>query len=101
MIGGRKVMIIVNEYFEGNVKSLGFEFDNNPCTAGVILPGDYAFDTEKEEHITITVGAFKICPPGADWKTVRMGDTIVIPPNSSFDVKVDQPASYVCLYKQA
>jgi uncharacterized protein YaiE (UPF0345 family) len=92
-------MITVNEYFEGKVKSLGFEFDNSPYTAGVMLPGDYLFSTEKEEHITVTVGGFKICPPGADWKAVNMGDTIVIPPNSTFDVKVEQPASYICLYK--
>ena len=92
-------MIIVNEYFEGNVKSLGFEFDNIAYTAGVMLPGEYVFNTEKEEHITITVGGLKICPPGAQWKTVKMGDTIVIPPNSSFDLKVEQPVSYVCMYK--
>jgi uncharacterized protein YaiE (UPF0345 family) len=92
-------MIIVNEYFEGNVKSLGFEFDNNPYTVGVMLPGNYSFNTEKEEHITITVGAFKLCPPGADWKTLNKGDTIIIPPNSSFDLKVEQPASYICMYK--
>jgi uncharacterized protein YaiE (UPF0345 family) len=45
-------MFIVNEYFEVNVKSLGFEFDNNPYTVGDMLPGDYSFNPEKEEHIT-------------------------------------------------
>jgi uncharacterized protein YaiE (UPF0345 family) len=92
-------MIEVNKYFDGNVKSLGFELGNNPYTVGVMLPGDYSFNTEKEEHITITVGELRIRPPGTDWKTIQLGDTVVIPPNSTFDLKVEQPASYICMYK--
>ena len=36
-------MVSVNEYFDGNVKSLGFELDGIPYTAGVILAGAYTF----------------------------------------------------------
>ncbi len=92
-------MITVNEYLEGKVKSLGFELEGTRYTAGVLLPGEYSFDTEEEEHITVTVGEFEICPPGANWKTVKIGDTIVIPANSAFDLKVKKPASYICMYK--
>lgn len=92
-------MITVNEYLEGKVKSLGFELEGTRYTAGVLLPGEYSFDTEEEEHITVTVGEFEICPPGANWKTVKIGDTIVIPANSKFDLKVIKPASYICVYK--
>ena len=61
-------MIKVNNYFEGNVKSLGFEREEAAFTAGVVLPGAYTFDTEKEEHLTITVGEIEIQPPGSeDW----------------------------------
>jgi uncharacterized protein YaiE (UPF0345 family) len=31
-------MISVNEYFEGRIKSPGFELDGTPYTAGVLLP---------------------------------------------------------------
>lgn len=92
-------MITVNEYLEGKVKSLGFELEGTRYTAGVLMPGEYSFDTEEEEHITVTVGEFEICPPGANWKTVKIGDTIVIPANSAFDLKVKKPASYICMYK--
>ncbi len=92
-------MITVNEYLEGKVKSLGFELEGTRYTAGVLLPGEYSFDTEEEEHITVTVGEFEICPPGANWKTVKIGDTIVIPANSAFDLKVKKAASYTCMYK--
>ncbi len=92
-------MIKVNEYLEGKVKSLGFELDGSPYTSGVLAPGQYSFNTEKEEHITVTVGEFEIRSAGGDWQLVKVGDTIVIPSSSSFDLKVKKPASYVCMYK--
>ena len=92
-------MIRVNEYLGGKVKSLGFELEGTQYTVGVMLPGEYSFDTEKEEHITVTVGGFEIRPPRAGWKKAKAGDTVVIPPNSKFDLKVEKPASYVCMYK--
>ena len=92
-------MINVNEYFDGRIKSLGFELNGIPCTTGVILPGEYAIDTEKEEHITVTLGGFEIRPPGSDWKTVKIGDTVVIPANATFDLKINETASYICMYR--
>ena len=92
-------MITVNEYLEGKVKSLGFELEGTRYTAGVLMPGEYSFDTEEQEHITVTVGEFEIRPPGANWKTATTGDTIVIPANSAFDLRVKKPASYICVYR--
>jgi uncharacterized protein YaiE (UPF0345 family) len=92
-------MIEVNAYFDGKVKSLGFQRENVPFTAGVVLPGEYTFDTEREEHITVTVGEFEVRPPGGGWKIVKLGETVVIPAKSNFDLKVKRSASYVCMYK--
>jgi len=92
-------MINVNEYFEGQIKSLGFERDSIQYTAGVFSPGTYSLATEKEEHVTVTLGAFEIRLPGSDWKTVKAGETIIIPPNTTFDLKVTKTASYLCMYK--
>ena len=92
-------MITVNEYLEGKVKSLGFELEGTRYTAGVLMPGEYSFDTEEQEHITVTVGEFEIRPPGANWKTVTTGDAIVIQANSAFDLRVKKPASYICVYR--
>ena len=92
-------MINVNEYFEGNIKSLGFEIDGIQYTAGVFSAGTYSITTEKEEHVTVTVGGFEIRLPGSDWKVVTTGDTVVIPPDTKFDLKVTKTASYICVYK--
>jgi len=91
-------MIKVNNYFDGNVKSLGFERAEAAFTAGVVLPGTYTFETEKEEHITITVGEIEAQPPGSEWRIVKTGETVTIPANSSFDLKVKEPASYICRF---
>jgi uncharacterized protein YaiE (UPF0345 family) len=91
-------MIKVNEYLEGKVKSLGFESDGTRYTAGVFLPGEYTFNTEQEEHVTVTVGRLEIQLPGRKWETVKIGETVVIPPSSSFNLKVTQPVSYICRY---
>ncbi len=80
-------MIKVNAYFDGNVKSLGFEREKVAFTAGVVLPGEYTFDTQSEEHLTITVGEIEVQPPGSGWRTVKAGETITIPAKTNFDLK--------------
>ncbi len=92
-------MINLNEYFEGRIKSLGFELKGTRYTAGVVLPGEYTIDTEKEERITATVGEFEVRSPRSDWKTLGIGDTIVIPSNTSFELKLKEPAAYICMYR--
>jgi uncharacterized protein YaiE (UPF0345 family) len=92
-------MIKVNEYLEGKVKSLGFELDGTQYTVGVMLPGEYSFTTEKVEHITVTIGGFEIHPAGANWKKAKAGETVMIRANSTFDLKVKKPTSYICMYK--
>jgi len=92
-------MIKLNEYFDGKVKSLGFELDGIPYTVGVILAGDYTFSTEKNEHIQVVAGEIEIKPPGNAWKKIKKGEAAVIPAKSSFDLKLKKPAAYICAYK--
>jgi len=92
-------MIKLNEYFGGNVKSLGFELDGTPYTVGVILAGDYTFSTEKEEHIQVVAGEIEVKPPGGSWKKIKRAEWVVIPAKSKFDLKLTHPAAYICAYK--
>ena len=92
-------MIKLNEYFGGNVKSLGFELDGTPYTVGVILAGDYTFSTEKEEHIQVVAGEIEVKPPGGSWKKIKRAEGVVIPAKSKFDLKLTHPAAYICAYK--
>jgi purine/pyrimidine-nucleoside phosphorylase len=92
-------MIKVNEYLDGKVKSLGFERDGVSYTSGVMMPGEYSFNTEREEHITVTLGELEVRPPGAGWRAARTGETVVIPAGVSFDLKVQKPATYLCMFR--
>lgn len=92
-------MIKINEYFNGYVKSLGFELGGTPYTVGVILAGAYTFSTEKNEHIQIVAGEIDIKPAGGNWQKLKNGDAIVIPAGISFDLKSKEPAAYICAYK--
>lgn len=38
-------MLKVNEYFDGNVKSIGFEQKGDKATVGVMEAGHYQFNT--------------------------------------------------------
>ena len=53
-------MLKVNEYFDGNIKSIGFNTDTLPATVGVMIPGEYVFNTADKEKMTVISGALPI-----------------------------------------
>jgi len=92
-------MLKVNEYFDGKVKSIGFEDSEGPITSGVMEPGDYSFSTSSKELMTVVTGALEIKRPGdADWVTVLAGKSFDVPADVSFEVRVEQPTAYICRY---
>jgi purine/pyrimidine-nucleoside phosphorylase len=91
-------MIKVNAYFDGKVKSLAFDIDGRAYTAGVFSTGEYTVGTEKEEHVTVSVGELNIRLPAGEWQVVKSGQTIVIPAGIEFEARAEKPASYVCQY---
>jgi purine/pyrimidine-nucleoside phosphorylase len=93
------MVIKVNEYMEGKVKSLGAEFKGERFTAGVMLPGQYRFKTDQEEHITLTVGELNIRLPSENWKKASQGETVIVPSGVGFDLRIDETLSYICFYK--
>lgn len=92
-------MLKVNEYFEGQVKSIGFETSGERCSVGVMAPGEYTFGTAAPERMTVVKGALHVKLPGhIDWETYNAGDDFEVPGDSSFQVKVTEPAAYLCDY---
>lgn len=63
-------MLEVNEYFDGQVKSIGFQTDTPtgvlPASVGVMAPGDYKFGTTEHETMTVVSGALTVKLPGRD-----------------------------------
>jgi len=92
-------MLKVNEYFDGKVRSIGFEDHDGPVTVGVMQAGSYTFSTSSRELMTVITGALTIRRPGdADWETFAPGESFQVHADIAFDVRVEEPSSYVCRY---
>lgn len=86
-----------NTYFEGRVQSIGFERNGRRATAGVIAPGEYHFDTEAPERMTVVSGELQAKPDGASgWTTYPAGTSFEIAGKSGFDVRAANPTAYLC-----
>jgi len=92
-------MFEVNEYFEGNVKSIGFQSSTLPATVGVMAPGEYEFDTSQFETMTVVIGALTVLLPGStEWKTFNASEFFTVKANQKFKAKVQDHTSYLCTY---
>jgi hypothetical protein len=95
-----EVMLKVNEYFDGKVKSIALENNEGNSTVGVMISGDYEFGTSKIEYMTIISGALTVLLPGKnDWETYSKGETFIVQANQKFKVKVKETTAYICTYK--
>ncbi|MFA6945244.1 MAG: pyrimidine/purine nucleoside phosphorylase [Pedobacter sp.] len=93
-------MITVSEYFEGSVKSLGYQSPEGKSTIGVIESGEYEFGTSMHETMIIIEGELEAKLPDNDaWKTFKKGQTFEIDANQSFKVRTSVQTSYLCKYR--
>lgn len=88
-----------NVYFDGKVQSLALNETGGSATVGVVEAGTYTFSTSSEEHMTVVAGTLGVRLPGAEWKTYRAGETFVVPPRLSFEIKANADAAYLCRYR--
>ena len=92
-------MVDVNEYFEGKIKSLGFEKNNTKYTIGVVEPDSYELSTNYIENIEVILGVLEFKRSSREeWETVREGERISIPANKKFQLKAGQTSAYKCYY---
>ena len=93
-------MLDVNEYFEGKVKSIGFQTATLPATVGVMAIGDYEFNTSKKETITVVSGCLKVQLPGSDaWQDFVAGKSFKVGANEKFLLQVAEETAYLCTYE--
>jgi purine/pyrimidine-nucleoside phosphorylase len=89
-----------NIYFNGNVTSRTIIFpDGSKKTLGVMLPGEYEFNTDAKEIMEIISGDLDVLLPGnKDWKTVKDGEAFEVPVKSKFGLKVKTITDYCCSF---
>jgi len=89
-----------NIYFEGKVTSRTVLFaDGSKKTLGIMLAGDYEFNTVDKEIMEVLGGEMDVLLPSSDkWLTFRQGENFEVPANSIFKLKVNSLADYCCSY---
>jgi len=94
------VVKAANIYFDGKVTSRTVEFaDGSVKTLGIMLPGEYKFNTGKPELMEIQSGQLSFCLSGeTQWQDVNGGQSFHVPGNSYFELKVTQVADYICSF---
>jgi uncharacterized protein YaiE (UPF0345 family) len=93
-------MLKVNEYFNGQVKSIGFQTASLPASVGVMSVGEYEFSTSQHEVMTVISGALTVLLPGADdWQIFEQNGSFEVPANTSFQLKVAVETAYLCTYE--
>ena len=89
-----------NVYFEGKVTSRTITFaDGTKKTLGIMLPGDYRFNTDDKELMEIISGTLQVQLPGSkDWQTFQDGTSFEVPAKSAFSLKVATLTDYCCSF---
>ena len=91
---------LANIYFEGKVISRNIYLkDGSKKTLGIMLVGEYEFNTVTRELMEIISGKVKIkLRDDKEWKLITNGMEFNIPKNSSFKLKVLELVNYTCSY---
>ncbi len=89
-----------NIYFDGKVTSRTvISGDGSKKTLGIMLPGEYEFNTGKPELMEILSGALEVLLPGArEWEKVSAGGSFRVPENSAFKMRVKTVTDYCCSF---
>jgi purine/pyrimidine-nucleoside phosphorylase len=97
---GVTVIKKANVYFDGKVTSRTVLLpDGSKKTLGVMLPGEFEFNTSDREIMEIHSGELEVLLPGEnDWKKISGGMFFEVPANSKFKLKVKTLTDYCCSF---
>ena len=89
-----------NVYFDGGVTSRTIKFANGETkTLGIMLPGEYTFNTGKKEIMDIQQGDVLVMLPDDDtWRHYSAGDSFEVKANATFQIKVNALTDYCCSF---
>ena len=91
---------LANIYFKGKVVSRNIYLkDGSKKTLGIMLIGEYEFNTVAREQMQINSGKVKLkLKDDSEWNLITNGMRFNIPKNSSFKLEVLELVNYTCSY---
>jgi len=89
-----------NIYYDGKVTSRTVEFEDGSIKSlGIMLEGEYTFNTHDKEIMEIYSGNFELKLPNSDnFVLMSTPCTFEVEANSAFDVKINSVTDYCCSY---
>jgi len=89
-----------NVYFDGKVTSRTVVLpDGTKKTLGIMLPGEYEFNTDAKELMEIIAGDLEVSLPDAEgWQVVKGGESFEVLGNSKFSLKIKTLTDYCCSF---
>ncbi len=89
-----------NVYFDGKVTSRTLLFaDGSKKTLGVMLPGEYEFNTAEKEVMEIYSGEVEVLLPEVEgWLKITGGQSFEVPAQAKFKLKVKVLIDYCCSF---
>ncbi|MBT8147880.1 MAG: pyrimidine/purine nucleoside phosphorylase [Gammaproteobacteria bacterium] len=89
-----------NIYFDGQVTSRTIQLaGGEKKSLGIMLPGEYRFNTDSPELMEIQQGEVSVKLDGQqDWVDYGSGSSFEVPGASAFDIRVNSVTDYCCSY---
>ncbi|MGR0482639.1 MAG: pyrimidine/purine nucleoside phosphorylase [Candidatus Electronema sp. V4] len=89
-----------NIYFDGKVTSRTVVFaDGSKKTLGIMLPGEYEFNTDAKELMEIHSGELDVLlPQNSGWQLFAGGQAFEVPAKSKFKMQVKTVTDYCCSF---
>ena len=89
-----------NIYFDGKVTSRSIIFpDGSRKTLGIMLPGNYEFNTDEKEIMEIISGDLEVSLPEKEgWRTIKDGEVFEVPAQSKFGLRIKRITDYCCSF---
>lgn len=89
-----------NIYFNGSVTSRTIVFaDGSKKTLGIMLPGEYEFNTDAKELMEIHSGELDVLlPQHSGWQCITGGQSFEVPAHSKFKMQVKTVTDYCCSF---
>jgi uncharacterized protein YaiE (UPF0345 family) len=97
---GVTVVKKANIYFDGKVTSRTVLFaDGSKKTLGIMLPGEYEFNTGEKELMEIMSGEMEVLLPGEDaWRSITGGQFFEVAANATFKLRIKSLSDYCCSF---
>ncbi|MGA7828775.1 MAG: pyrimidine/purine nucleoside phosphorylase [Geobacteraceae bacterium] len=89
-----------NVYFDGKVTSRSILFaDGSKKTLGIMLPGEYTFNTAGAELMEVLAGYVEVAiGDSTECKCYKDGEAFEVPAHSSFTITVKTVMDYCCSF---